>query len=133
MVSNPDIKFLISSIILFLLALYGVYVSVSHYLDYFLMKDRILFSFLTGLFGFGAPIVLYFSYFGFILAFKKKPTKKIIKAANYLAGIVIIGVFVSLFFSFEIKFNLTSKGYTECYKSSIFAPTEYVISKDMCK
>ncbi|MEY0233115.1 DUF1240 domain-containing protein [Providencia manganoxydans] len=97
------------------------------------MKDRILFSFLTGLFGFGAPIVLYFSYFGFILAFKKKPTQKTIKVANYLAGIVIIGVFVSLFFSFYIKFDLTSKSYTECHKSSIFAPTEYVISKDMCK
>ncbi|MEG7444325.1 DUF1240 domain-containing protein, partial [Providencia stuartii] len=26
-----------------------------------------------------------------------------------------------------------SKGYYTCYKSSIFAPNEYVISKDMCK
>lgn len=97
------------------------------------MKDRILFSFLTGLFVFGAPIVIYFSYFGFILAFKKKPTQKTIKVANYLAGIVIIGAFISLFFSFYIKFDLKSKGYAECHKSSIFAPTEYVISKDMCK
>ncbi|MBG6016842.1 DUF1240 domain-containing protein [Proteus mirabilis] len=128
-----SLKLIFSSILLLLLAIYGFYVSITHYLDYFLMKDKILFSFLTGLFGFGSPIILYFSYFGIILAYQKTPTKKAIKAANYLAGIAIFGVFFSLFFSFYIQINLVSKGYYSCDKPSIFAPNKYVVSKAMCK
>lgn len=133
MVKVNPINLISSSTILFLLAIYGLYVSIANYLDYFLMKDRIFFSFLTGLFGFGSPIILYFSYFGIILAYKKTPTKKIIKSANYLAGIAIFGVFFSLFFSFYIQMDLVDKGYYSCDKSSMFAPSEYVVSKTMCK
>ena len=133
MAKTNSLKLIFSSIILLLLAIYGLYVSITHYLDYFLMKDKILFSFLTGLFGFGSPIIFYFSYFGIILAYKKSPTKKTIKAANYLAGIAIFGVFFSLFFSFYIPIDLASKGYYSCDKPSIFAPNKYVVSKVMCK
>lgn len=97
------------------------------------MKDKIEFSFLTGMFGFGSPLIIYFAYFGFILSRNIKPTKKIITSAKYLAGIAIAGMVFSLFSSGYINVNLTSKGYLTCDKKSIFSPNEYVISKNMCR
>ncbi|EMQ4858296.1 Protein of uncharacterised function (DUF1240) [Morganella morganii] len=97
------------------------------------MKDKIEFSFLTGMFGFGSPLIIYFAYFGFILSRNIKPTKKTITTAKYLAGIAIAGMVFSLFFSGYINVNLTSKGYLTCDKKSIFSPNEYVISKNMCR
>ncbi|MDX4945920.1 DUF1240 domain-containing protein [Providencia manganoxydans] len=47
--------------------------------------------------------------------------------------IFIIGIVFSFFFSTYVRIDLTSNGYYTCYKSSIFAPNEYVISKEMCK
>ncbi|AWC95957.1 TPA: DUF1240 domain-containing protein [Morganella morganii subsp. morganii] len=97
------------------------------------MKDKIEFSFLTGMFGFGSPLIIYFAYFGFILSHHIKPTKKTITTAKYLVGIAIAGMIFSLFFSGYVNVNLTSKGYLTCDKKSIFSPNEYVISKSMCK
>ncbi|KKY65648.1 membrane protein [Morganella morganii] len=97
------------------------------------MKDKIEFSFLTGMFGFGSPLIIYFAYFGFILSRNIKPTKKTTTTAKYLAGIAIAGMVFSLFFSGYINVNLTSKGYLTCDKKSIFSPNEYVISKNMCR
>lgn len=133
MVKTAPVKLLFSSVFLLLLAGYGVYVSITHYLDYFLMKDKIEFSFLTGMFGFGSPLIIYFAYFGFILSRNIKPTKKTITTAKYLAGIAIAGMVFSLFFSGYINVNLTSKAYLTCDKKSIFSPNEYVISKNMCR
>ncbi|MET4865235.1 DUF1240 domain-containing protein [Morganella psychrotolerans] len=133
MVKAASIKLLLSSVFLLLLAGYGIYVSIAHYLDYFLMKEKIEFSFLTGLFGFGSPLIIYFAYFGFILSRDIKPTKRTVSTAKYLAGIAIFGMIFSLFFSAYVNVSLTSKGYLICDKKSIFAPNEYVLSKNMCK
>ena len=76
MVKTASVKLLFSSVFLLLLAGYSIYLSITHYLNYFLMKDRIEFSFLTGMFGFGSPLIIYFAYFGFILSRNIKPTKK---------------------------------------------------------
>ena len=102
-------------------------------MSYFLMKDKILFSFQTGMFGFGAPLIIYFSYYSFILGYKRELQKMNNKIAGFFAIILIIGIVFSFFFSAYVSIDLTSKGYYTCYKSSIFAPNEYVISKEMCK
>jgi len=132
-VKTASVKLLFSSVFLLLLAGYSIYLSITHYLNYFLMKDRIEFSFLTGMFGFGSPLIIYFAYFGFILSRNIKPTKETTTTAKYLAGIAIAGMIFSLFFSGYVNVNLTSKGYLTCDKKSIFSPNEYVISKSMCR
>ena len=97
------------------------------------MKERILFSFQTGLLFFGAPLLIYLSYLIFICTYKKKTQKMNNKIAGYLAIMAIAGIIFSFFFSFYVRYDLVSKGYYICYKQSTFAPSEYVISKDMCK
>lgn len=133
MVKIDPTKLILSSIALLLLAIFGIYLSTTYYIDYFKMKPRILFSFQTGFPCFAAPLVLYFSYYSFILGYNKKLQKMNNKLAGYLGIICIIGIVFSFFFSIYVSIDLTSKGYYTCYKSSIFAPNEYVISKDMCK
>ncbi|HGW4591189.1 DUF1240 domain-containing protein [Proteus mirabilis] len=97
------------------------------------MEDRILFSFQTGLLVFATPLILYFSYYSFILGYQKKLQKMNNKVAGICAGIAIVGIVFSFFFSIYVALDLTSKGYYSCYKSSAFAPNEYVIAKEMCK
>lgn len=133
MVKINPVKSILSSIALLFLAIFAIYVSTSYYINYFLMKDKILFSFQTGMFGFGAPLIIYFSYYSFILGYKKELQKMNNRIAGLFAIIFIIGMVFSFFFSAYVSINLTSKGYYTCYKSSIFAPNEYVISKEMCK
>lgn len=98
-----------------------------------MMKDRILFLFQTGLFFFAAPLIIYFSYLIFICGYTKKTQRMNNKVAGICAGIAIIGIVFSFFFSIYVGLDLTSKGYYSCYKSSAFAPNEYVIAKEMCK
>ncbi|WIV88716.1 DUF1240 domain-containing protein [Proteus appendicitidis] len=127
------VNLILSSLCILLLSFFGLYYSIINYIDYFLMKDRIAFSFQTGLLCFGVPLTFYFSYYGFLCAYKKKIQKMNNKIAGYLAIIAIAGIVFSFFFSFYVRYDLVSKGYYICYKQSIFAPSEYVISKDMCK
>ncbi|MBG6030713.1 DUF1240 domain-containing protein [Proteus hauseri] len=129
---NPFKLYSISLFIL-LLSVFCSYFSISYYIEYFSMKERILFSFQTALLFFGTPLLVYFSYLIFICAYKKKTKKMNNKIAGYLAIIAIAGIVFSFFFSFYVRYDLVSKGYYICYKQSIFAPSEYVISKDMCK
>ncbi|MFY3772104.1 hypothetical protein AHYW_003859 [Providencia manganoxydans] len=129
---NP-IQLILSSIALLILAIFGIYLSATYYIDYFQMKPRILFSFQTGFICFASPLVLYFSYYSFILGYKKKLIRMNNKLAGFLGIIFIIGIVFSFFFSTYVRIDLTSNGYYTCYKSSIFAPNEYVISKEMCK
>ncbi|EPG7577222.1 DUF1240 domain-containing protein [Providencia rettgeri] len=124
--------YLIAAFLLFL-ALFCFYDSIIFYKNYFMMKDRILFSFQTGLLCFAAPFIIYFSYLSFICGYTKKPQKMNNKLASFFAGIGVVGIIFSSFFSAYISIDLASKGYYTCYKSSIFAPNEYVISKEMCK
>ncbi len=55
------------------------------------------------------------------------------KVAGICAGIAIVGIVFSFFFSIYVALDLTSKGYFSCYKSSAFAPNEYVIAKRCVK
>ncbi|MCW2257456.1 Na+/H+ antiporter NhaA [Providencia alcalifaciens] len=127
---NPFKLYLIAA---FLLSLFCFYDSIIYYIDYFMMKDRIIFSFQTGLLCFAAPLIIYFSYLTFACGYTKKPQKMNNKLASSFAIIGIIGIIFSFFFSAYVSIDLTNKGYYTCYKSSIFAPNEYVISKEMCK
>ena len=133
MVKINSLKMYLIAIFLFSLALFCFYDSIIYYKNYFMMKDRILFSFQTGLLVFATPLILYFSYYSFILGYKKKLQKMNNKVAGICAGIAIIGIVFSFFFSIYVALDLTSKGYFSCYKSSAFAPNEYVIAKEMCK
>lgn len=133
MVKINSLKMYLIAIFLFSLALFCFYDSIIYYKNYFMMKDRILFSFQTGLLVFATPLILYFSYYSFILGYQKKLQKMNNKVAGICAGIAIIGIVFSFFFSIYVGLDLTSKGYYSCYKSSAFAPNEYVIAKEMCK
>ncbi|MEW2740784.1 DUF1240 domain-containing protein [Providencia rettgeri] len=133
MVKIEPTKLILSSIVLLLLAIFGLYLSITYYIDYFQIKPRVLFSFQTGFLCFGSPLVLYFSYYSFILGYKNELQRMNNKLVGCLAIIFIIGIIFSFFFSAYVSIDLTSKGYYTCYKSSIFAPNEYVISKEMCK
>ncbi|MBG3131635.1 DUF1240 domain-containing protein, partial [Proteus mirabilis] len=119
---NPFKLYSISLFIL-LLSVFCSYFSISYYIEYFSMKERILFSFQTALLFFGAPLLVYFSYLIFICAYKKKTKKMNNKIAGYLAIIAIAGIVFSFFFSFYVRYDLVSKGYYICYKQSIFAPS----------
>ncbi|CAB5648484.1 DUF1240 domain-containing protein [Providencia hangzhouensis] len=129
---NPFKLYLIAAFLLFL-ALFCFYNSIIYYKNYFMMKDRILFSFQTGLLCFAAPFIIYFSYLSFTCGYTKKPQKMNNKLASLFAGIGVVGIIFSFFFSAYVSIDLASKGYYTCYKPSIFAPNEYVISKEMCK
>ena len=133
MVKINSLKMYLIAIFLFSLALFCFYDSIIYYKNYFMMKDRILFSFQTGLFFFAAPLIIYFSYLIFICKKKKKTQRMNNKVAGICAGIAIVGIVFSFFFSIYVGLDLTSKGYFSCYKSSAFAPNEYVIAKEMCK
>ncbi|MEX6186209.1 DUF1240 domain-containing protein, partial [Providencia hangzhouensis] len=82
---------------------------------------------------FAAPFIIYFSYLSFTCGYTKKPQKMNNKLASLFAGIGVVGIIFSFFFSAYVSIDLASKGYYTCYKPSIFAPNEYVISKEMCK
>ncbi|ARA22068.1 TPA: DUF1240 domain-containing protein [Proteus mirabilis] len=133
MVKINSLKMYLIAIFLFSLALFCFYDSIIYYKNYFMMKDRILFSFQTGLFFFAAPLIIYFSYLIFICGYTKKTQRMNNKVAGICAGIAIVGIVFSFFFSIYVGLDLTSKGYFSCYKSSAFAPNEYVIAKEMCK
>ncbi|HCT9109389.1 TPA: DUF1240 domain-containing protein [Proteus mirabilis] len=133
MVKINSLKMYLIAIFLFSLALFCFYDSIIYYKNYFMMKDRILFSFQTGLLVFATPLILYFSYYSFILGYQKKLQRMNNKVAGICAGIAIVGIVFSFFFSIYVGLDLTSKGYYRCYKSSAFAPNEYVIAKEMCK
>ncbi|HEJ9413255.1 DUF1240 domain-containing protein [Proteus mirabilis] len=133
MVKLEPTKLILSSIILLFLAIFGIYLSTTYYIDYFQMKPRIRFSFQTGFLCFAAPLVLYFSYYSFILGYKKELQKMNNRIAGFFAIILMVGIIFSFFFSAYVSIDLTLKGYYTCYKSSIFAPNEYVILKEMCK
>ena len=133
MVKINSLKMYLIAIFLFSLALFCFYDSIIYYKNYFMMKDRILFSFQTGLFFFAAPLIIYFSYLIFICGYTKKTQRMNNKVAGICAGIAIVGIVFSFFFSIYVGLDLTSKGYFSCYKSSSFAPNEYVIAKEMCK
>ena len=133
MVKINSLKLYLIAIFLLSLALFCFHESITHYKSYFMMKDRILFSFQTGLFFFAPPLIIYFSYLIFICGYTKKTQKMNNKVAGICAGIAIVGIVFSFFFSIYVGLDLTSKGYYRCYKSSAFAPNEYVIAKEMCK
>ncbi|MCE5373436.1 DUF1240 domain-containing protein [Proteus mirabilis] len=133
MVKINSLKMYLIAIFLFSLALFCFYDSIIYYKNYFMMKDRILFSFQTGLFFFAAPLIIYFSYLIFICGYTKKTQRMNNKVAGICAGIAIVGIVFSFFFSIYVGLDLTSEGYYSCYKSSAFAPNEYVIAKEMCK
>lgn len=133
MVKINSLKMYLIAIFLFSLALFCFYDSIIYYKNYFMMKDRILFSFQTGLFFFAAPLIIYFSYLIFICGYTKKTQIMNNKVAGICTGIAIVGIVFSFFFSIYVALDLTSKGYFSCYKSSAFAPNEYVIAKEMCE
>ncbi|HCZ8410180.1 TPA: DUF1240 domain-containing protein [Proteus mirabilis] len=133
MIKIEPVKLILSSIAILFIAIFSIYISTSYYITYFLMEDRILFSFQTGLLVFATPLILYFSYYSFILGYQKKLQRMNNKVAGICAGIAIVGIVFSFFFSIYVGLDLTSKGYFSCYKSSAFAPNEYVIAKEMCK
>ncbi|WP_414702741.1 DUF1240 domain-containing protein [Proteus mirabilis] len=90
-----------------------------------LISNRVVF--------FCSPFDYLFFLSNFYLWIHKKTQRMNNKVAGICAGIAIIGIVFSFFFSIYVGLNLTSKGYFSCYKSSAFAPNEYVIAKEMCK
>ncbi|MEX5485226.1 DUF1240 domain-containing protein [Proteus mirabilis] len=89
------------------------------------MSNRVVF--------FCSPFDYLFFLSNFYLWIHKKTQRMNNKVAGIFAGIAIIGIVFSFFFSIYVGLDLTSKGYYSCYKSSAFAPNEYVIAKEMCK
>lgn len=121
------------SLCFFVLAVFGMYISVMVYGGYFLMRERVFFSFPFASPILGMPLFLYFSYLLFYCGYKKK-IKKINKVLLNVFGLLaVIGILFSFLFSFYVTYDLTSNGYVICPKKSIIAPTEYVLSKDMCE
>ncbi|EPL4465580.1 DUF1240 domain-containing protein [Proteus mirabilis] len=133
MVKINSLKMYLIAIFLFSLALFCFYDSIIYYKNYFMMKDRILFSFQTGLFFFAAPLIIYFSYLIFICGYTKKTQRMNNKVAGICAGIAIIGIVFSFFFSIYVALNLTSKGYYSCYKSSALHQMNMLLQKRCVK
>ncbi len=130
--------YLISAFLFFAIVI-GSYDSARSYVTYFFKSDIISFSFPLGLIVFASPLLVFCSYLLFIVGYRKQKNKlkEKVKVNNklmsLLAAIAIFGIIFSFFFSFYVEYDLTSQGYVKCHKKSIHAPTEYVISKDMCE
>lgn len=133
---KPAKMYLASAIILLPMAIV-LCMSVSGYINYFLKSDIISFSFPLGFAIFFVPLLTWFSYWMIVFGYRKgkvKVNKKLNnKISNLFAIIAIFGVVFSFIFSFYVEYDLTSRGYVKCHKTSIYAPTKYIISKDMCK
>ncbi|MEG0278148.1 MAG: DUF1240 domain-containing protein [Morganella sp. (in: enterobacteria)] len=129
---KPVKMYFASAILLFFVAL-GAYGSIASYIEYFLKGDTVSFSFQVGVIIFGVPFLARGSYFLFICGYRRSKQKANNKINNVCIAIMIIGIIFSFIFSFYVAYDLNSKGYVTCPKKSMLAPTEYVISKDMCE
>jgi len=135
---KPANMYIASAIIIFFLPI-GIYASVSGYINYFLKSNIISYSFPLGLIAFFVPLLTWASYWMIVIGYRKqkgtfemkmKINKKI---TNSLTAIAIFGFVFSFIFSFYVEYDLTSRGYVKCHKKSVYAPTKYIISKDMCE
>ncbi len=129
---KPSKMYFISAMIFFFAA-FGAYGSLRSYIEYFIKSDIISFSFSMGLLIFAFPFLMRLSYLMFMIGYRKCKLKVNNKITNSLAVIAIFGIVFGFVFSFYVEYDLTSHGYVKCHKTSIHAPTKYVISKDMCK
>lgn len=129
---KPVKMYFVAAILLFFVAL-GAYGSITSYIEYFLKSETVSFSFQVGVIIFGVPFLARGAYFLFICGYRKTKQKANNKINNACVAIMIFGIVFSFVFSFYVEYDLTSRGYVKCYKKSMLAPTEYVISKDMCK
>lgn len=127
------VKMYFISLVFFIISIFGLYISIMAYRSYFLMGNIVSFSFPYASFILGWPLLLSFSFITFMCGYQKKTQHVNQKLSGLFSVIAISGIIFSLIFSFYIEYNLTSRGYVKCYKKSILAPTEYVISKDMCR
>ncbi|MEE3652264.1 MULTISPECIES: DUF1240 domain-containing protein [unclassified Brenneria] len=124
--------FLLYSVFIFILALWGCWFSLSGYVDFFKLSDVITFSWKVGVIIFAAPLLFYFSYLEFFSVIKNKPAKMNNKLANALAMIAIFGAVVSLFSSIYISYELSNQGYKTCPKISWMDPNKYVKNIAIC-
>ena len=127
------VKMYFVSAILFFIVVIGAYFSITSYIEYFLKSEMISFSFQTGVVIFGVPFLARGAYFIFICGYRKSKQNPNSKITNLCVFLIAFGIIFSLIFSFYVEYDLTSRGYVKCHKTSIHAPTKYVISKDMCK
>lgn len=129
---NP-VKMYFISLIFFIIAFFGLYISIMAYGSYFLMGDMVTFSFPYASFILSWPLLIGFSFVTFMCGRQKKTQNVNWKLFNLFGAFAIFGIIFSFSFSFYVEYDLTSSGYVKCYKKSIHAPTKYVISKDMCE
>lgn len=127
------IKMYFISLIFFIIAIFGLYISTMAYRSYFLMGNVVTFSFPYASFILGWPLLIIFSFTTFMCGYQKKTQRINRKLSNLFSVFAILGIVFSFVFSFYVEYDLTSRGYVKCYKKSLLAPTEYVISKDMCE
>jgi hypothetical protein len=120
------------AVLIFFLASWACWFSLSGYLAFFNLSDVVVFSWKVGVIIFGAPLLFYFSYLSLLCAVKNKIPKMNNKLANYLAVFVILGAVASLFLSMYVGQNLMNDGYKVCPRKSWMAPNEYVRNLKLC-
>ncbi len=127
------IKMYLISLLLLVIAIFGLYISIAAYRSYFLMGDMVCFSFIFASFILGWPLILHFAYVIFMCGYTMKKQNVSWSLSHYLGIAAMLGIVFSFLFSFYVAYNLTSQGYVTCHKKSIFSTTKYVTSKDMCE
>lgn len=129
---TKPVKMYFISLLILAAAVFEFYISTMVYRSYFLIEDVVYFSFPYESFILSWPLLLNLSFLTFMGGYAKKTQNINWFISNCFGVIAIFGLIFSLVFSFYVEYDLTSRGYVKCHKKSLHAPTEYVVSKDMC-
>lgn len=129
--NNTKNKF--NSLFFITISLLSVFISLSTYIQYLNMENKITLSLYFTSLIFFSPFTLYLSFIFYRAAKSSSEIKLNNQIFKYLLFIAIIGLLISLIIFIGMKSNLLSKGYIRCIDKSSTMVTTYTIDKELCE
>ncbi|WP_369309767.1 DUF1240 domain-containing protein [Providencia rettgeri] len=129
--NNTKNKF--NSLFFIVISLLSVFISLSTYIQYLRLEDKITLSLYFTSLIFVSPFTLYLSFIFYRAAKSSSEIKLNNQIFKYLLFIAIIGLLISLVIFLGMKNNLLSKGYIRCTDKSSTMVTTYTIDKKLCE
>ncbi|MEX5987709.1 DUF1240 domain-containing protein [Providencia hangzhouensis] len=97
-----------------------------------MMKDRIFVHFKLVYFVLQHLLLFIFHTYLLHVDIQKKPQKMNNKLASLFAGIGVVGIIFSFFFSAYVSIDLASKGYYTCWTSHLFSRQMNTLYQKRC-
>ncbi|WP_165119686.1 DUF1240 domain-containing protein [Providencia rettgeri] len=129
--NNTKNKF--NSLFFLVISLLSVFISLSTYIQYLRLEEKITLSLYFISLIFFSPFTLYLSCIFYQAAKSSSEIKLNNQIFKYLLFIAIIGLLISLIIFIGMKSNLLSEGYIRCTDKSSTMVTTYTIDKELCK